>query len=241
MDVEVAMTAWTRYAPRVVYFQKAMESLRDKLSAARHCIARIIVSSERVPEPFMSPFEAICREHKVDLHYHPGEPEIGRNLNHLWSLCEAPYVLSTECDNVLEQPLDLSPHITFLEDCKDFVMVRYNPGGSPLVKDLGNGLAEISPDDNWIYSNTAHLKHRVRFSTLGRHASISGWGGQELDMGQKVRTSALRVACVPRQLRRGKLRPLVVNIGHRCPANRERWVKGSEDENSGSWIDSVDE
>ena len=218
--VEVALTAWTNNPARLGYFKTTMLALKQNLTASRHAITRILVSSEVLETEYRVPFEALCRHFDVDLHYHPAPPEIGCNHNQILSLCEADYVLYTEDDCLLNESLDVSDDIDFLEACTDFVYVRYSLAPWSKMTPLGGewpGLGDMDKSLPYPYSNTAHLRHRERFATFGPFAENAAWGGQEIGMGGKVTASSYKIA--------GRAPGPFGHMG-KFGSQPERWPKG---------------
>lgn len=197
MDWEIALTAWTNNVARIGYFERAMQAIASYVTSSRHTRRRILVCSEVLTPEYKAPFEKLCVEYDVDLHYHPEPPEVGRNHNFMRSLCEADYVLSTEDDGNVNLPLDVSDDIDFLESRCNFIMLRYAlaPWGKmrpckPPVKGVGV-LDKALP---YPYSNNAHLRHRARFEQLGPFVEDQGWGMQEIEMGERIRYSQWLIA-----------------------------------------------
>ncbi len=218
MEIEVALTAWTNNPARLSYFENTMEAIRDRLTASRHTITRIIVASEELTDEYRGPFEATCRRYELELHYHPAPAEIGRNHNLLLSLVRADYVLSMEDDCMLNVDLDLSDHVEFLEDHPNFLMTRYFCPFATRLGRLTDDLEELDTRGPCPYSNLGHLRHRERFATLGPYTKDAGWGGQEIDMGGAVARSGFHVAA--------RVPDNAFNHIGRFAVHEDRWPEG---------------
>jgi hypothetical protein len=217
VDVEVAMTAWTNNAQRLLYFERNLQALRENLSASRHTLIHILVCSEELPVEFRQPFEATCHRYGAILLYNANGPEIGKNHNFKDASCNANYVLSTECDFLLKAPLDISDDVDFLEANEDFAYIRYEIPPTQIIRELTPDLVELDTSSSYPYSNRPHLRHRGRFATLGPFVEHGGWGAQENMMGAAVRKSDWRIA--------GRPVRLWLHIG-RFPAQERRWPEG---------------
>lgn len=221
MDIEIALTAWTNNLARLGYFETTMQALRTKLTARRHTLTRVLACSEELAPEYRKPFEALCDRFGVELHYHPGPPEIGRNHNFMLSLCRAEYVLSTEDDcNMCVSLFDLSDDVDFLEAHADFIYIRYSLATwskmTPLVPPIP-GLGDFNKSLPYPYSNTAHLRHRKRFASLGPFLEDAVWGGQEIAMGRQVTASSYKIA--------GRTPSVFAHMG-KFASQKERWPEG---------------
>lgn len=224
-DIQIAVTAFPNNWSRVEAFDECARSHREKISASRHEIGRMIVAAERVEEPYSRAFQRLCESHGCELHWHDPPADIARNSNFLWGLCTAPYVLWTQEDNGFFHHVDISADVDFLAAHDDSVIVRYV--GSHLVRIVGpvpgTDLLEVDRRGPWPFTDMAHLRHRERFSSrVGPQPEGVTFGMAEAILGTRI---AQRADC--RVLLR-KVQPAShADVGRILSTQRNRWPQGA--------------
>lgn len=224
-DLQIAVTAFPNNWSRIEAFDQCARTHREKVTASRHAIGRMIVASERVEPKYAQAFTRLCRRYDCELRWHGPPADIGRNSNLLWGLCTAPYVLWTQEDNFFVHPVDVSSDVDFLAARDDCLIVRYV--GSHLIGLLGEApagdLLEIDRTQPWPFTDMAHLRHRERFTArVGPQPEGVPFGVAEAEIGARI---AARNDC--RVLIR-KVQPAVHDDVMRVlSTQRGRWPAGA--------------
>jgi len=196
IEVDVALSAWPRFAARLEYFRTALVSVRKHLVDAYPQISFRLLSTYEVDSPadLRRMWEACCREHSVEAIPHEGPPSLGGSLNLLFSRVTAPYALYLQEDFCIKRLPHFIDDLAFLEHNPDFGSLRYSfrrvTAEHRTLLRVGNDrlgdLWELSPAAVNYYSDHPHLRRRTLFATVGPYRT-DGNARCELDMNARMK------------------------------------------------------
>lgn len=127
--IDVVLVTWPNHPRRIEYFRRTVDALRAKLTAGRHAL-RWLCSSETFRDCASTwhgdELTEICRESGIELHWRPGAPSLGANMNAAGRLATAPVHFLVQDDYELLYPLDLSPGADVLASDRGVDLIRYS-------------------------------------------------------------------------------------------------------------------
>lgn len=207
--IDVVMLAWPNHPKRIEYFDAAVASLHEHLTATGfsvdfHCSSE----SERDParDWYGCELSALCTVAGINLDYRDGNADLGANMNAALRMGDAPWELLVQDDFALIEPLDISEGIAFLDSHPGFAAVRYHYGLNT-TKFTGDvdGFRVVDINGPWPFSDSCQLRRRTFASAYGEYAESTEkrpvvHGGSESDMCSRLRASGANIAASPRPM-----------------------------------------
>jgi len=204
-DMDIAISTWPNAPFRFDYFRQTMVSLIENLSASRHTM-RWVCSAETQRDPMFpwmgDELEAYCKQHAIELSWRDEKPNLGANMNAALKLCTAPVIWTQQDDWKMLHPLDVSPGIDWIQEHREFAILRYSwpdvPRMCPRFVAAPGGFREILPKSTWFYGDDPHIRradfqHRWGwYLEGGAHASASQ------DLMSRLKRGGARIAASSR-------------------------------------------
>jgi hypothetical protein len=201
------MLAWPNHPKRIEYFQDMLKSLAERLSASSHAM-RYFCSAEidRDPENcwYGDKLSAICHGAGIPLKWRDAPADLGANMNAALRMGSAAWQLLVQDDFELQQEVDLSKGIAFLEDHPDFAAVRYHWGlySTKFTHEI-DGFRVVDIDGPWPFSDAGQLRRRNFTATYGEYAESTTsrpvvHGGSESAMCAVLKAARAKIAASPK-------------------------------------------
>lgn len=165
--IDIVLVTWPNHPKRIAYFYRMLSALRTHLSASRHPL-RWLCSSESERDPASTwhgeELREICRQEKIELHWHDGQASLGAGMNAALRACTSDLIFLVQDDYELLSPIDLSPGADVLIGNPQIDLIRYSfppkEYGIRFCRCPWPGFNVVITSAAWPYGDDPHLRHR---------------------------------------------------------------------------------
>lgn len=195
--ITIAIVAWPRYRVRIDYLRKVLDSINKYLPLQDVPVSFLVsAESQDVTQELKAEFLEVLSPLNFRVNWKETSPDLGENYNVLYSLCETPYALMFQEDQILTGEVDLAKDLEFLETHLNYAYIRYgycyNEWDPPFEQ--YPHLCKQLKTSAWNYGDEPQLIRLKVFKDLGPFWEKVTFGDHEHEFGGRIVRSTYDVA-----------------------------------------------
>jgi glycosyltransferase involved in cell wall biosynthesis len=180
--IDIALVTWPRMTHRLEALKECHQRLVKHLSAPGYEI-RYFCSGEslQVQREDQIRLKVYCRDNGIPLKWRYDTPNTGANMNHALKMCDGDFIIMCQDDMFLERDLDLAPICKFLDDNKDYALVRFDSTYTTFKGELQTlpdetKLLDVNMGGRYPYQDEPHIRRGDFAKTFGFYREGGGHG-----------------------------------------------------------------